>query len=242
MLTVGQVAKKTGISVKALHHYDDIGLLKSPHRSASGYRLYGQTELQRLKQITLLKSLGFSLQAISELINKQCDLAVFIDERIKESERLLADRQRELNRLQQLKMLHGTSEQTIESLLHDMELITMHEKYFNEEQLKFFEQQRNELGEEALKQSHTQWENLIKNVANAVSENIAPDSDEALNLAKQWQDLILQFTGGDESIHDSLGQMYQQEKNFAQSQGMTAEVMEFIHQALEKLKQVDTSS
>jgi DNA-binding transcriptional MerR regulator len=61
---VKEVAVLSGVSIRALHHYDDIGLLVPSGRSASGYRLYGDDDLLRLQQILIGRELGLSLEAI----------------------------------------------------------------------------------------------------------------------------------------------------------------------------------
>src|SRR6476620_8221294 len=65
---VGELAKRTGVSVRALHHYDEIGLLAPSSRSASRYRLYDREDVVRLQQIKSLRQLGFSLEEIRELL------------------------------------------------------------------------------------------------------------------------------------------------------------------------------
>jgi MerR family transcriptional regulator, thiopeptide resistance regulator len=67
-LTVSQVSKLAGVSVRTLHHYDEIGLLRPSGRSGGGYRLYGQGELQRLQQVLFFKELGFPLDEISKIM------------------------------------------------------------------------------------------------------------------------------------------------------------------------------
>ena len=67
-LTVSQVARLAGVSVRALHHYDEIGLLKPSGRSEAGYRLYEQPDLQRLQQVLFFKELGFGLEEITRLV------------------------------------------------------------------------------------------------------------------------------------------------------------------------------
>src|SRR5438046_2175625 len=62
--TVNQLAKLSGVSVRALHHYDEIGLLKPACVGANGYRYYGREELLRLQQILFHRELGFSLEEI----------------------------------------------------------------------------------------------------------------------------------------------------------------------------------
>jgi DNA-binding transcriptional MerR regulator len=67
-LTVSQVAKLAGVSVRTLHHYDEIGLLCPSERSSGGYRLYGDEELQRLQQILFFKELAFPLEEIARIM------------------------------------------------------------------------------------------------------------------------------------------------------------------------------
>ncbi|HSH66467.1 MAG TPA: MerR family transcriptional regulator, partial [Bacteroidia bacterium] len=68
VLKVGELAEKAGLTVRTLHHYDEIGLLVPSRRSASGYRLYDEADLQRLRDILLFRQLGLSLEAIRQLL------------------------------------------------------------------------------------------------------------------------------------------------------------------------------
>ena len=67
--TVGEVAALARVTVRTLHHYDRIGLLSPSRRSNSGYRLYDYGDLERLRQIRLLRELQFSLEAIGEMLD-----------------------------------------------------------------------------------------------------------------------------------------------------------------------------
>jgi MerR family transcriptional regulator, thiopeptide resistance regulator len=66
--TVKQVAKLSGVSIRTLHHYDEIGLLKPARVGANGYRYYGREELLRLQQILLHRELGFALEDIRRVL------------------------------------------------------------------------------------------------------------------------------------------------------------------------------
>lgn len=70
MKTVSQVAKLTGISIRTLQYYDEIGLLKPSELTSSGYRLYDDETLQTLQQILFFKELGFQLKEIKEILEK----------------------------------------------------------------------------------------------------------------------------------------------------------------------------
>ena len=66
---VGELAELAHVTVRQLHHYDEIGLLVPSHRSPAGYRLYTEPDVQRLYQILLYRGLGFTLDVIAELID-----------------------------------------------------------------------------------------------------------------------------------------------------------------------------
>ncbi|WP_049894738.1 MerR family transcriptional regulator [Paenibacillus antibioticophila] len=68
-LKIGVVAKKTGLTVRTLHHYDQIGLLKPSDETESGHRLYTDSDIARLHQIVTLKQLGFTLEEIKDMMN-----------------------------------------------------------------------------------------------------------------------------------------------------------------------------
>ncbi len=67
--TVGELAKVAHVSVRALHHYDEIGLLKPSGRSRASYRLYTEQDLARLQQVLFFRALGFSLEDIARVLN-----------------------------------------------------------------------------------------------------------------------------------------------------------------------------
>ena len=72
MKTVKEVSKLTGVSVRALHHYDAIGLLKPSQVTQAGYRLYDDTALQRLQTILLFRELQFPLREIKTILDSPC--------------------------------------------------------------------------------------------------------------------------------------------------------------------------
>ena len=69
MHTVKKVAKMAGVSVRALHHHDEIGLLRPAHIGANGYRYYGREELERLQQILIHRELGIPLGEIGAILD-----------------------------------------------------------------------------------------------------------------------------------------------------------------------------
>ncbi len=69
LLKVGELAKRSGLTVRALHHYDSIGLLHPSGRSESGYRLYSRDDVARLHGIQTLRRMGLSLGDVAHLLD-----------------------------------------------------------------------------------------------------------------------------------------------------------------------------
>ena len=88
-LTVGAVADLTGVSVRTLHHYDELDLLTPSERSPAGYRLYSGDDLARLQRILFYRELGFDLATIGAVL---ADPTSTDEDRLREQRRLLAER------------------------------------------------------------------------------------------------------------------------------------------------------
>lgn len=78
MLTVGQVAEELGVTVRTLHHYDEIGLVVPSERSHAGYRLYTEADLRRLQHVVVYRRLGFPLEEIKDLLAEGTDVAAHL--------------------------------------------------------------------------------------------------------------------------------------------------------------------
>jgi MerR family transcriptional regulator, thiopeptide resistance regulator len=94
--TVGQVARLAGVTVRTLHHYDEIGLLSPQQRSPAGYRRYDEADLERLQQIRYYRELGFPLEEIAIILD---DPGVDPAEHLRRQHRLVTAR---ISRLQEV--------------------------------------------------------------------------------------------------------------------------------------------
>jgi MerR family transcriptional regulator, thiopeptide resistance regulator len=76
--TVGELARLTGVTVRALHHDDEIGLVRPSQRSAAGYRLYGDDDVLRLQQVLVFRELGVPLDEIAAAVDRETDRAALL--------------------------------------------------------------------------------------------------------------------------------------------------------------------
>ncbi|MEZ0610793.1 MerR family transcriptional regulator [Fibrella sp. WM1] len=152
LYSVKQLAGMAGVSVRTLHHYDRLGLLKPSVRTEARYRLYGEHDLIRLQQILFYKELDFSLDDIRQLLAQPDFDAV---------RALQTHRQRLHDRQQRLTTLLNTIDKTISKLKGESIMMTDDELYegFSDQQAKAFRQeavahygQEVELSEQHLRQ------------------------------------------------------------------------------------------
>ena len=237
-MKVGTLAKKTGLTVRTLHYYEEIGLLAPAYRSEAGYRLYGADEVARLQQILSLRQLGFSLEAIRECL----DQPAFSPHRVIQLH--LASLQEQIELQQRLKQrleilaayLRSAEEIPVEQFIHTIERITMLDNYYSKEQLEALKARAQELGEEGLRTAEAQWKALIEQVHTEMAKGTDPASEPVQHLARRWQAMVQAFTGDDPGITQSLQTMYAQEGPAKASRGMVdADVWAYISKAMAAL-------
>jgi MerR family transcriptional regulator, thiopeptide resistance regulator len=219
-MKVGELAKQTGISVRTLHYYDEIGLLSPSGRTESDYRLYSQADIIRLQQIISLRQLGFSLMEIKECLQQPgFSLHHTIQLHITRLREQIESSQKLLHRLEML-ATNSQSSLDIDTLIQTIEAMTMFEKYYTPEQLETLKQRRESLGEERIQQVENEWERLIAQARTEMEKGTDPSSESVQKIARRWQELIAEFTGKNPGIEQSLNNMYQQEGVETASQGM----------------------
>jgi MerR family transcriptional regulator, thiopeptide resistance regulator len=239
-LKVGDLAKQTGVSVRTLHYYDEIGVLSPSHRTETGYRLYGEADIMRLQQIVSLRQIGFSLDEIRECLGQSnfsfADVMQLHIKRVREQIELS---QKLLNRLESIaQTVNSTETVSVEALIQTIEAICMLEKYYTPEQLETLNQRRELLGEEQMRQGQTDWQDLIEQIRAEMEKGTDPASEPVKALARRSLELIQAFTGGDPGIEQSLNQMYQQEQPEIASRGaIDAAMWEYMDRARAALEQ-----
>ena len=232
---IGDLARRTGLTVRTLHHYDAIGLLSPGQRTAAGHRLYGFDELERLQRVLSLRQLGFSLEEIGDCLDRR-DFSLLsvlelhvarLRERL-EHERRLCDRLETV-----VRHLRAGDRISTDDLITTLEVTTMFEKHYTPEQLQQLAERRDALGPEGMAKAQDDWTTLIAEVRQAMEQGAEPDSEEVQALAARWQSLIDAFTGGDPGIEAGLRKVYTEAPQQAESLGAPdAAMRSFIARAL----------
>ncbi|MGZ4032058.1 MAG: MerR family transcriptional regulator [Tumebacillaceae bacterium] len=239
--TVKQLSEMTGVSVRTLHYYDEIGLLTPERHEENGYRLYGEETVLRLQQILFFKELDFPLKEVKVLIDSpHFDMI----DALQTHKSLLQSKVERMHRLLE------TIDNTIKNVKG--ELIMAEKDFFNgfsdEEQQKYREEAKQKYGAEAVeatekrvkgwsKDQHHQVQETFDRILNTIRDNMAQGFDSAV-VQEQVKDLhgwmgnfyecsLERFLG--------LGDLYKDDERFATMYKTKyhEEMPEFLFQAIE---------
>jgi DNA-binding transcriptional MerR regulator len=214
-----EFADLAGVTVRALHHYDRIGLLK-PLRSGSGYRLYSLADLERLEHITALKFLGIPLGEIKILLQSS---PLTIGESLDLQRRALTEKRdvvtRAIHAIEAAENLVKCGQVTDASVLRKIiEVIEMQpeqnfiRKYYTEEAWARRSQIMEEIPPETRERRKEAWRQIFSEVESALDLDRA--SEKAQMLTRQWVLLIEAGTGGDPEIKAAIIQAWKDHQSW----------------------------
>lgn len=226
-LTVGELAKRSGLTVRTLHHYDAIGLLVPSLRSAAGYRLYDRANIERLHRIQALRQLGLPLADIgTALSGPQAPLAEVIDRQIAQLDHEIANASRLRRQLGRLRAQLDTGQAPdLADWLETLETMSLYEKYFSPEELKALP-------------LHTdpdvlpQWSALVTAVQSAMDRGATVDDADVHLLALNWMAMLERGTGNNPAFLLRLHAINEQEPQMRELSGISKELERFVEQAV----------
>lgn len=237
-MKINEVAKLTGVTIRTLHYYDGIGLLKPSQITEAGYRLYDENALSMLQQILFFKELDFPLNEIKEIMdNPEFD----ITEALQYHKELLIKKRERINKLIKLveKTLKGESNMSFKEF--DMTEIENAKNKYSKEVKERWGKTDAYLESEKKTSSYNkdQWQKINEEsnaLLKAFADNIdkAPDSKEVQELVKEWKDFITaRFYKCTNEILQGLGQMYVGDERFKKNIDQNGEgTAEFMSEAI----------
>jgi DNA-binding transcriptional MerR regulator len=242
MFKVSEFAEKAGVTVRTLHHYDRLGLLRPSERNRAGYRLYGERDLVRLQQIATLKFIGLSLKQIKDVLDgRDLDLPATLSLQ----RRLLTDKRRQielaLRAIEEAERSVGSSRTpdwtALKKIIEVMEMQTNNEwmkKYYSDEAQAEIGQKAANFTPEMQAQVTQQWNQLIREVESAISSKQNPAGTPARELAERWAGMTRGFTGGDPEVQKGLNKLYADQANWPATfqKPFSDDVWNFIRQAM----------
>lgn len=227
---IGQLARETGLSVRALRHYDAIGLLRPSERTASGHRLYTRDDVIRLQQIVSLRHLGLALEEIRAVLDGPdgSPLAVVrlhlarLHEQIRQQQRLR-------ERLEAIAFrLEAAEPVSAEEFTRTIQEIIMAEQHFTPEQMERIRERGRELGPERIREAEAEWPRLIAEVRKKMEGGADPTDPRVQALGRRWAELVREFSGGDAGIERAVAKRYREEPELRQQTGIDPEMFQYI--------------
>jgi DNA-binding transcriptional MerR regulator len=213
-----QFARKAGVTVRTLHFYDHLGLLKPSDHTGSGFRLYSEADLPRLQQIVTLKFIGFSLREIRRLLSsKGPSLAAAL----KLQRMTLAEKRRQLDSVieaiakAETVAVSGntTNWEAFRKIIQEIQAQSQGhwlKDYYSEEARKLLSARAKAENWTAEHQAKVgqEWQDLIQRVRRAASRGVDPGGSAAQALSERWLKLMTAFTGGNPAIEEGLEKLY----------------------------------
>jgi DNA-binding transcriptional MerR regulator len=238
-LTVKRLSKLAGVSVRTLHFYDEIGLLRPGRLGANGYRYYGEAALLRLQQILFYKELGLSLDEIAEVLDQPgFDVA----------EALAAHRRALQERVGRLGRLIETVDRTIAYLKgeNEMEPKALFTAFSDEQQAEF-ENEADARWGQTVRDSSRKWKAYSaaqKTQIMAESQHIyedliaqigqAPDSPAVQANIARWHQNLRHFFEPSQDVLRGLGALYNDDPQFSDTfQKMNPRLAAFMRSAID---------
>ncbi|GAA3399229.1 MerR family transcriptional regulator [Cryptosporangium minutisporangium] len=203
---VGELARASGVTVRTLHHFDVIGLLRPAERSAAGHRLYTAADVRRLYQVLGLRYLGLSLAEVTRALDGgPAELGPIVERQRSQVDREFAalhDLRRRLATLQQA--LREARDPSIDELIRTMEAM-MQSSYFTPEQLAAAAARHREPG---FDDRFAGWQDrcgrLVATLRPHLEAGTDPADPDVQRLAGLWSAVLDEMTGGDRGVRSAI--------------------------------------
>jgi MerR family transcriptional regulator, thiopeptide resistance regulator len=239
---VREFAALAGVTVRALHHYDQLGLLR-PRRSESGYRLYRERDLERLEQIVALKFLGIPLKQVRTLLDRD---SLDVSAALRVQRRILEEKRRQLDRalgaIRRAQERPGPAQ--LKKIIEVLEMQNESDwamKYHSEEAQAKIKAHPTPWTPERQEVWSREWRELIAEAKAAANED--PAGPKAQALADRWVKQIEKFTMGDPEILAGMRRTWADQQNWPPQAKQQAEgffdpdAWSFIRKAIDIRKQ-----
>ena len=210
-MTIGEAAKKMGVSVRTLQYYDKEGLLSPSAQSEGGRRLYSNKDLIILHQILSLKSLGFALEDIKERLIKletPKDVANALSEQANDIHNKIKHLQDSLQAIEQLKeevlQMNTVNFKKYADIIVNLQMKNEFYPLIKRFDDNTLDNIRNKFDKESGLDFMARFNNLSDEIVRLHEEKVSPESEESQKIVGEYWGLIMEFTNGDMSMLPKL--------------------------------------
>lgn len=225
LLTVGELARRSGLTVRALHHYHRKGLLEPSARSPAGYRLYDRDDVARLHAIQSLRALGVPLKQIgSMLAGDGSDLPSIVARQLRALDSQIAQATALRQRLALLKeMLAAGRQPEVDDWLGTIGMMNTYARYFSTDEIALIVRNWPRVAEP--------WRQVVAQLRAALSQGLPAGDPQVQALAQQWMGLLHRWLDGDFELMRRWGDLYAVEPQAHGRDGTDLALMRYVEQA-----------
>jgi len=226
MLKVGELARRTGVTVRALHHYDSIGLLRPTERSEGGYRLYNSGDVARLHGIQTLRQLGVPLAEMAQLLDDGANsMQSVLARQIGALDLQITRTQALRERLIMIQAVLADGRQPgMDDWLWSLATMSTYRQHFSANELK--------RAFERWKPQEAEWPPLVQAIREAMGRGVRPESIEVQPLVQRWMDQATSWMDGDVAFLGRWGSMLREHPELPLPAGMDIALLDYIDDAI----------
>lgn len=237
--TVGDLAKRSGLTVRTLHHYEQLGLLVPSTRTDSGYRLYGEADVRTLHRILAYRQMGLALKDIGPLLAPDAapPLRELLARQIAVVEAEVAEQQRLLEMLRRVERRAVEGAEDTEDLLQLITAQQILQRHYSDEEMTRLRALQDAIPREVLEQLKIEIPALLT-AFRAARDARQQDPDALLALARRWL-AMERLVPVDDELRRKGREMLGTDTGFQQMSGIDPGLARFIDDAVAAAKAAD---
>lgn len=228
-IKIGDLASMTGITVRTLHYYDEIGLLKPVQITEKGHRLYNVQSITELYRIMAMRDMGFNLDEIKDLIKaKDINILDLIEIQITSVQEEIAQKQLLFSKLlklkQKLRENQNLSSEDFQTMVPYIN--SSADRYFTKEQFDKLKDRLEDFMPET--DGAAEWLSFISKLNQCYKGKLPKTDLTAIECVEYWKDITSKLIGKDEQMKDSIYAFHASQKSTQLRYGLTDELYKYL--------------
>ncbi|GAA0757888.1 MerR family transcriptional regulator [Ideonella azotifigens] len=227
LLKVGELARRAGLTVRTLHHYDSIGLLRPSARAENDYRLYNQDDVARLHAIQALQGLGLTLEEVGRLLAEDgARMPQIIERQLLALQQQIRQAQALQQRLELMQQrFHEGQGPELDELLITLQMMTVCDAHFSPSETRRIFARWPSVA--------TDWWQLIAEIQEVMDRGVDPLDPQVQPLAQRWMTLMRDWMQGDFDMMERWGRAYHSDPGLQLGGGPSLAMVQFIEPAVQ---------
>ncbi|MFB4263532.1 MerR family transcriptional regulator [Nonomuraea sp. GTA35] len=207
--SIGELAKATGVTIRTLYHYEEIGLVPASERTPSGHRRYTEADLRRLYRVRALRGLGLTLEEIGRILDRPSDDLTALRALLGAQ---LAELDLQAARIGQLRerigglvaLLDRAVMPDPERVMAALELHSVYESHFDQELRDHLARRRAELGEARMSGYRAEWLALLREGRRLMLAGTPVEDPQVQEVTRRWEAMAAGLQVGDREVAEQL--------------------------------------